>query len=879
MKIYSCLFAALIGASAWAEEYRGHERCAHASPWYRVEAGETVHYGRGNPFDVKHTKFNLTVSFEEESIRGTVTHTFSPTGKPIDQLALDSVGLEIESVELDGTAVRDFEVTDEQLKIYLANAIEPGRDANLAITYSGNEMEPGLYFKTEQMGYASEEVQLWTQGESEWSRYWFPCFDYPNDRMTTEMIVTVPDGFMALSNGRHVSTTPNPADGTSTWHWTLETDHVAYLVNLVVGHFVEIEDLSGRVPLYYYMPPRDAEHAERAYGETPDMMKFFEEYLEVPYAYGRYSQVSVVEFTSGGMENTAMTTMYEGIAFDEASGLVSDESWLVSHELIHQWFGDLLTCRDWSHLWLNEGFASFFETLYAENVQGLDRADYERYTGPLKSIRRVDRGKQRKPTVLSNYNHPDDMFSSRIYEKGAYILHMLRAEMGDELFQKAVQTYAKRFQRRVVETHDLMRVFEEVSGLGLEQFFDQWLYHGGYPHVKVEYNWDDEASQCNITFSQTHTVDDITPLFAFNTKVYFKGEGFEHNESISITEKDHEFQINLPARPEIVCVDPNATILAEWNFKQPKNMLLAQLKDAPFLVDKIRAMEGLTEEKGNNVVEAIGNVLKDAEFYGLRMEAATILGKRKEDSAAVFLLGALANEKDARVRRRIVQALATVKSQEAKQALLDRIADDPSPHVRVAAVSGLAEQRREDALPVITSLLDQDSHRDQLRVAALNALRTFGKQESLDAIIPYTTGTPDQRRVVGPALRAVGGIGSMMEDQEVALNALLPALENRRSLTRIAALRALGALGDSDAIPAIEAYIQTSKIDDETDAARAAINAIKNRDAQSAAIKELRKEAEETTKLRNELEERLDSLEERLDEIDSSDDSDSDEEA
>jgi aminopeptidase N len=873
------MFAALISASAWSEDYRGHERCASATPWYRAEAGETVHYGRGNPFDVKHTKFNLTVSFEDESIRGTVTHTFSPTGKPIDELALDSVGLDIESVELDGSAVRDFEVTDDQIKIYLANAIEPGQDADLAITYSGNELEPGLYFKTEKMGYAPDEVQLWTQGESEWSRYWFPCFDYPNDRMTTEMIVTVPDGFTALSNGRHVSTTANPNDGTSTWHWTLETDHVAYLVNLVVGHFVEIEDLSGRVPLYYYMPPRDEDHVERAYGETPDMMKFFEEYLDVPYAYGRYSQVSVVEFTSGGMENTSLTTMYEGIAFDEASGLVADRSGLVAHELIHQWFGDLLTCRDWSHLWLNEGFASYFEVLYAENVQGVDRSDYERYTGPLKSIRRVDRGDQRKPTVLSNYGHADDMFSSRIYEKGAYILHMLRAEMGDELFQKAVQTYTKRFQGRVVETHDLMRVFEEVSGLGLEQYFDQWLYHGGYPHLKVGYEWDDDMSQCKITVSQTQTVDDVTPLFAFNTKIYFKGDGFEHNEPISITEKDHEFQIKLPARPEIVCVDPNATILAEWNFKQPKNMLLAQLKDGPFIVDKIRAMEALTEEKGENVVDAIGDVLKTAEFYGLRVEAANVLGKRKEDSAALVLLNTLANEKDARVRRRIVQGLATVKSPEARQALLERIADDPSPDVKSAAVAGLAEQRWEDALPAITNMLGQDSHGDQLRIAALNALRTFGKQESLENIIPYTTGTPEQRRVVGPALRAVGGIGSMMEEQDVALNALIPALENPRSLTRIAALRALGVLGDSDAIPAIEAFTQTSKLDEEKDAARSAVSAIKNRDAQTAAIKELRKETEETTELREKLEERLEELEKRLDEIDSTDDSENEEDA
>ena len=244
----------------------------------------------------------------------------------------------------------------------------------------------------------------------------------------------------------------------------------------------------------------------------------------------------------------------------------------------------------------------------------------------------------------------------------------------------------------------------------------------------------------------------------------------------------------------------------------------------------------------------------------------------------VFLLDAIANEKDARVRRRIVQALATNKLPEVRQTLLKRIDDDPSPHVRTAAVSGLAQQRWEEALPAITNMLGQDSHGDQLRIAAINALRTFGKEESLEAIIPFTTGTPDQRRVIDPALRAVGGIGSLMEDQEVARNTLIPALESPRSATRIAALKALGALGDPDAIGALEAFGHTSKIDDEKDAARTAISAIKKRGAQSAAIEELRKEARETTELREALEERLKSLEERLDEIDSSSDSESGEE-
>lgn len=864
MRTYLCLFVAFVSAYASADEIQYRDYHEGASPWFRTKATESVFYGRANPFDVKHVKIEITVDVEAESIRGNVTHTLTPTGKPMDELSLDSVGLDIESVELDGKPVSDFEVTDDALNIFLAKPVNPGQEVALTIQYSGVDLAEGLYFKTIKSGYPPEDVQVWSEGESEWAHYWFPCFDYPNDRVTSEMIVTVPEGFMGLSNGRHISTTQNTGDGTSTWHWRLDTSHVAYLIDLVVGRFVEVKDLSGPVPLYYYVPPREEDNVERSYRETQAMMSFFQDYLDVPYAYGRYSQVSAVEY-GGGMEHTSITTMTDAITFDEASGLVSDYAGLISHELAHQWFGNLITCRDWSHLWLNEGFASYAEILYAEHAHGADRADYERYSWNLKGILGADKGDRRAPTVRSNYDHPDDLFTARVYEKGACILHMLRAEMGDDLFQKGIQTYAKRFYGKVAETNDLMRILEEVSGLGLEQFFDQWLYHGGYPKLKVTYQWNQEASQAEVTVSQTQKVDVTTPLFAFNTTLYFKGKGFEHNEKISISRKEHTFQIKLKAKPNFMVVDPNAIILAEWDYKQPKAMLLAQLAHAPNVVDRVRALEALTKEKGQKVVKAVGHVLKTAKFYPLRIEAVKVLAKMKEDSARIILHDALAKEEDAHVRVALAKALSTAKQPDIRQSLLDLITDDPSPHVVAAAIQALADQRWDGALPVITGAVHRDSHNDRIRAAALRALGTFKKEESLHAVLPYVEGTPDQRRVVEQAIRAASAIGARMEDKSVVRQALLRLLDNPRPTTRTAALSALGALGDRDAIEPLEVFAYTSKEEDEQKAARSAIKAINDQDAQTAAVKDLRQEVREVTEARDDLIKRLEKIEERLD--------------
>ena len=864
MRTYLCLFVALISAYASADEIQYQDHHAAASPWFRTKATESVFYARANPFDVKHIKIEIAVELEEKSIRGKVTHTLSPTGKPMDELSLDSVGLDIESVELDGKPVADFEVTDDALNIFLAKAIKPGQEVALTVHYSIVGLDTGLYFKTEKDGYPPEDVQVWSEGETEWAHYWFPCFDYPNDRVTSEMIVTVPEGFMGLSNGRHISTTQNPDDGTATWHWRLDTNHAVYLIDLVVGRFVEVKDLSGPVPLYYYVAPQEEENVKRSYRETQAIMSFFQDYFDVPYAYGRYSQVSCVDY-GGGMEHTSITTMMDSITFDEASGLVSDHAWLIAHELAHQWFGNLITCRDWSHLWLNEGFASYSEILYLEHAHGADHADYERYTENLKGILGADKADRRAPTVRSNYDHPDDLFTARVYAKGACILHMLRTEMGDELFQKGIQTYAKRFQGKVVETNDLMRVLEEVSGLGLEQFFDQWLYHGGYPQLKVTYKWNQKASQAEVTISQTQKVDVTTPLFAFNTTLYFKGDGFEHNEKISISGKEQSFQVKLKAKPDFMVVDPNATMLAEWDFKPSKAMLLAQLKDSPFVVDRVRALEALAKEKGENVTDAVAHVLKTEDFYLLRIEAIKALQKMKEDTATQILHDALAKEKNAHVRIALAKALSTSKQPEIRQSLLDLITDDPSPHVVATTIQSLADQRWDGALPVITDAVHRASHRDRIRIAALRALGTFKKEESLNTVLPYIEGTPDQRRVIGPAIRSASAIGALMEDKTIVRQALLRLLENPSASTRTAALNALGALGDRDAIEPLETFAHTAKEEDEQEAARSAIKAINEQDAQTAAVKDLRDEVREVTKSRDDLIERLEKIEKRLD--------------
>ncbi len=286
------------------------------------------------------------------------------------KLEFDAAEMEISAVRVGGEA-HSFDHSDEKLRIPLERALHAGDEVEVAIDYSARPRR-GLYFIGPDAGYPDKPLEAWTQGEDEDSRYWFPCYDYPNDRVTSEVVATVPETFTAVSNGELLSNNVNRAEHTRTFHWRHDVPHSSYLMSLAAGEFVEIRDFAGNTPVTYYCRAGREDDARRAFGNTPRMIQFFEKAIGVPYPYAKYAQVAVADFIFGGMENTSATTQTADTLHDARAHLDFSSDPLVAHELAHQWWGDLLTCRDWSHAWLNEGFATYFEALWCEEDKGAD---------------------------------------------------------------------------------------------------------------------------------------------------------------------------------------------------------------------------------------------------------------------------------------------------------------------------------------------------------------------------------------------------------------------------------------------------------------------------------------------------------------------------
>lgn len=840
-----------------------HEDCrTHLIPFTDSGKVATVQYNRDRPVDVRHIRLDLRVDVPAEHLEGSATHTLAAVGSAVQTVEFDSVGLDIHAVTLgDGRRV-DFETTPNALKMHLPTPMPPGEEFTLKIDYGVTRPEKGMHFRTARMGYADAEVQCWSQGESEDARYWFPCYDATAERATTEIAATAASEFRAVSNGELVDMHENPSDGTRTFHYRLAKEHATYLVSLAVGHFVEIADDSGRVPLFYYVLPGQEDRARLSFGNTADMLAFYEDRLGVPYAWGRYSQVAVVDFIAGGMENSSITTLMDRALLDAPALLTNRSDWLVAHELAHQWFGDLLTCRDWTNIWLNEGWATYMDACYEEHAHGPD--DYfHRMWDNASDVFSTDTPDKRLATVRKVWGDPEGLFDARVYEKGAWVLHMLRRQLGEDVFWKATQTYLEQHANQAVETNDLLRTYEAVSGVALEQFFDQWIYHAGWPEFKVAYSWDEERHLATVRVSQTQKTDDKTLLFKLRTTLRFAGDGFTRDEVVDISEKDHTFNVSLEKRPDFVRFDPNADLLKTLDFDRSKDMLLAQLAKDSTAAGRYEACAALGKMKDASTVAALRSAVENDGYWGVRARAVEALASMDFPEAKEAALLGLA-QKDARVRLAAAKALKTVDTDTCRAALLERVQQDESPYVVAASIDSLAAQQATAARDTIKAAITRPSVNEVIRNAALRATARLAGDGAVDALLPHAT-MDAPRMARGTAIDALARAGEWTEDKTRARKALVGLLDAVNPGVRKAAIGGLRTLGDTRAVPLLEAFADATAQKDEAEAARDAVSALRKRETAPEAVGQLQERLDKLEKALESMKEEKKKVDERLD--------------
>ena len=598
--------------------------------------------------ELKHTKLKVNFDYAKEQMNGEEWLTASPYFYPSDSLVLDAKAMLIHEVALDRNGSKTplkYEYKNDILKINLDKTYNRNQDYTVYIKYTSrpNEVKDkgsaaitdakGLYFVNAQGKDADKPTQIWTQGETEASSAWFPTIDKPNQKTTQEIYMTVPDKYVTLSNGLMKSSVKE-SNGLRTDHWVMDKKHAPYLFFMGVGDYAVVKDKWRNIPVDYYVEKEYEPYAKQIFGNTPEMMEFFSKVLKYDYPWSKYAQITARDYVSGAMENTT-AVLHQESAQQKPGDLIDENRWedVISHELFHHWFGDLVTTESWSNLTVNESFANYSEYLWNEYKYGKDFADYTLMKASEGYFR--DPSNVTKDLVRFNYHSKEDMFDGVSYNKGGSILHMLRNYLGDDAFYAGLNDYLKTNEYGTGEAHQLRLSLEKVSGKDLNWFFNQWFFSNGHPKISYTTTYEPVKKQVTVTVNQTQLGENFQ--FPLALDLYENGKSTRKNVWVSAKEKN-DFTFQVSKNPEFLNINADGVLLAEFTETKTPEQYFTQYSTSKEFLSRYRAVENAAENAAKNAtsLRTLVAALKDSNFR-IRMKALSGLDLSKADQAKAAL--------------------------------------------------------------------------------------------------------------------------------------------------------------------------------------------------------------------------------------------------
>jgi len=722
------------------------------------------HYAPPREFRTLHRRIDLSVDFQKKSISGSCTLDIEPIRQGLGKVHIDARELDVRSCSVDGGKV-EFEYDNAVLIVPLP---EKTGARSIRVEYSATPKE-GLYFTAPDAERPEKEVQAWTHSEPESARFWYPCHDHPSDKSPSEVVIRVPKGFRVISNGRLLS---EKDEGDRTvFHWREDTPHSSYLTSFVAGRFGRITQEVHGIKLHYNFPESKRADVLRYFGETPRIIEVLEELTGTKYPYEKYDQTTVQDFIAGGEENLNATTLsmnyypeagteedYQPMYSNPFSSAVS----LVAHEAAHQWYGDWVTCSDWCHAWVNEAWATYLESLYTERSRGADQMRWEMRAREVEYFEE-DETQYRRAIVDREYVWPHDVFDHTTYRKGASMLHELRYIMGDAAFFRGTAEFLKRHAKACGDTDDMRKAMEAVSGLQLEEFFEQSFLKPGYPEFQVEYSWDDAARTATLRVRQAQDTADGTPIFKLPCDVVFYVGGIRKKFRIMLGSAEQSLVFYLDAKPSVVEFDPERWLMKKLKFEKTFDLLENQLSQSQDAWSRSEAATALGKTASDRAIPSLMSAAKKEQFWDVRACALRALGEIGSDAALSALLE-IGVPADRRVRRALAKALGNFKDERGRKILAGFLETDESPYVRCEAALSLGKSWPEGALPYLKKAMGVHSPNETLAEACLESMGKL-KDEEIKQIVDSSLAYGKPTRVRVGALKAIKARGRIADDE------------------------------------------------------------------------------------------------------------------
>jgi aminopeptidase N len=829
MKPFNRLFAVALGAALlapYASAGAAERPQKPPRPYGRGEA--SYHATATAPYTFENEIVKLSFDFAKGVVYGQTTNVIHPKADGLQTIPFDSVGLHYSGVTVNG-ATTPFHVFNDQLVIDLAQPAKAGDRLEIVATYTTTPVR-GIYFIRPDAKYPGMQPEIWSQGEAEDNRRWYPTWDEPNEKSPTELIVTVQNGWTVIANGALKSQTNSSDGATTTFDWVEKYPHSSYLTAFSAGPYVKFHTATTRpdgseIPVDYFTSTADAPYARLCFGRTKDIVAFFQQIIGVTYPWEKYDQTTAERFVAGGMENVSATTQTEFAIHPPSWDLVRPCDGLVAHELSHQWWGDDVTTPDWANIWINEGYATYFQELWSQQHFGEARFEYERYDAQQSYFQETKR--YWRPIVDYVYTKAIDSFDASGYPRPGQVLHMLRWMYGDKRFFGALRDYLTEYQHKTATTHQFFASISKSLGENLDWFEQEWFYRAAYPHFYVTQTYDAASKTLNLDVTQKN--HDGKPFrMPIDVAVYVNGHGTLYRFT---ADRNHQV-VPLPhvaAAPEMVLFDPDNNVLRELDYKKSVNQLGYQLLHAPSVGDRLWAAAQLDSGVVSKADRKLAmQFLRDAvvsdHFYGVR---AGVLDQVAGYDDASTIREAM-KDSDLRVQ---IAALGAVKELDhpgnpALVAAIRALLDAPNPLLASAAYAAYGATKSKDAYAVLTAGLAKDSFRQAIAMGAIQGFGSLGDPRAIPVVEQWAAYGGEE--AVRPS--AIAALAKLAKKNPSLAQSFLEAVVQSDPYfrARSAAAQALGTLGQASSIPVLEAVEKTDGEESVQSAAWDAIADIKD---------------------------------------------------
>lgn len=752
------------------------------------------------PYAFENTVIHLRFGIPRGIVYGTETIVLRVKHAGTRELPFDSRGITYRSIVVNGAPARyTVDARRQMVLLHLAAAPAPAQRLTVQFSYV-TAPKDGIFFVRPDASYPRITPEIWSQGEPAENRRWFPTWDEPNQKTPSELILDVPRGWTAVADGRLIARTPHGA--VVSWDWKMREPTSTYLIAFAAGPLRKHHTSDRGMDVDSFVQPPLAALNAVCFGRTYRMVAYYEHLIGIRFPFEKYDQTTAERFIFGGMEDasaTIQTALALHPAIEEPENSCDQ---LVSHELAQEWFGDDATMMDWSNLWLNEGFATYFDELWTAHSLGTPDFEYARYQAQQTYFEETRQ--YLRPIVDYDYSDPLDLFDASSHERPAEVIHMLRYLFGDRRFFAALHGYLRAYAYRNVDTAEFFSFMSRYFGTDLTWFEREWFFRSDYPHYVVHDEYDAPRKDLVLRVEQRN-IGGLPYRMPIVVEVFLRNEVLRRQ--LDVTRNAQTFLIaNVPERPRMVLFDPDNNILRRLTFPKSTADLVYQLSRAPHVADREWALAQLNRVAKRATTDgliarnAIAMSASDDRFYGMRSDAVA-------DAAAwndVRAVDAGLHDDDKRVRIAALNAAAALPAGRAKiDADVEEMTADPDPVVAADALTALGALRAPGSFARLTAALERRSFRQTVASGALAGLALSGDAAALPLIERRCAyGTQEQER--DAAVAALATLSKRTKTPETALKILLPILERDPLLsTRLAAAAALGALGDKRAIPAL----------------------------------------------------------------------------